>query len=385
MRRGTEYLSDPSALDSEADYNRLRDTIAQQKTDSGKYFEVVETLVATLSKRHEVPAIIVEYVPVVKDDALFLYVIADQEVQWCRLSRPLSDILSEARKLELLIRKSMDAYTLLQLSPSPDPDRVQEIQVIEDRLKQNCRTLGSVLFPTTLSVGGRSLSQALVGKSLIIIPHGALHNVPFSCLITNSGNSEQYLIDAVARLALAPSCETLGALLDLCASNLETKVDRVLLVGDVNEPSLPAVPQEFAAIGLAIGTDVISPVKAGLKERVQQSPAVHFAVHGFFDRNNPDSSGLRLADGVITSPEIRMLEDFETRLVSLSACETSIGATSAELDDVWSIASAFTFSGIPAVVGTFWKQDGAASADFFADFYRSIANNSNVGLPLEPP
>jgi tetratricopeptide (TPR) repeat protein len=367
-----------AATDTE-DLFRPESTVEKVRENGEKYLDVVQAFAATLSKRHGQPAIILEYVPVVKDDALFLYAVTSEQVRWCRLSRRWSDVLAEAQKQALLIKKSLDAYTQLRLSPSPDESLVTEVQQIEVRLKESCQALGNDLLPATLHVGDQSLPQAVAGRSLIIVPYGALHNLPFSCLRTSPGGSVQYLVDVVARLAEVPSSDTLRALFELCDSNLKTKVNKVLLVGDTNNSSLPAVSQEFSTIRLAIDTDTSGAIKEGLKPKVQQSAAVHFAVHGFFDRNNPAASGLRLADGVLSSSEIQMLEAYGTRLVTLSACETGHAGTSAELDDVWSIASAFTYAGIPGVIGAFWMQDGAASADFFGAFYRAVANGSDIG------
>jgi CHAT domain-containing protein len=162
-------------------------------------------------------------------------------------------------------------------------------------------------------------------------------------------------------------------------SNLEEKLKTVLLVGEPDNPDLPAVEAEFQGIKATFDSVTITSAKENLKPILQKSSAVHFGVHAFFDRSNPVASGLRLRDGTLTLDEIVMLEAFRTRVVTMGACRTAEAEVSSIGDEVWSLATGFMFAGIPAAISSIWEQDGEASRIFFTAFYKFLARNGDVG------
>jgi CHAT domain-containing protein len=109
-----------------------------------------------------------------------------------------------------------------------------------------------------------------------------------------------------------------------------------------------------------------------------EADILHYSGHGQYNWDNPEASGLRLRlptqddDGVLSLAEIReQLKLGETRLVSLSACET--GLTSIEpgqADEYVGLPAGFLLAGAPAVVASLWSVDDLSTALLMERFYR---------------
>jgi tetratricopeptide (TPR) repeat protein len=119
------------------------------------------------------------------------------------------------------------------------------------------------------------------------------------------------------------------------------------------------------------------------KERVLSLPntysAIHFATHGILDYSNIENSYLVLApegaepgSGHLTIDEVTQMTNlYDTRLVTLSACNTAIGK---EMIKGWLInpANAFLRSGVRTVVASLWQVDDAATSILMKEFYKNL-------------
>jgi CHAT domain-containing protein len=193
-----------------------------------------------------------------------------------------------------------------------------------------------------------------------------------------AAGQRRYLIDVVGRLTTVPSRTVLHSVVSLYKSNLDQRVSSVLLVGDPESMDLPAVQGEFEGIRRAIGRTTSATERKDLGPAVRSSPAVHFAVHAFFNHANLGHSGLSLKDGTWTLAEITRIAAKRTRLVTMGACESGQSGLLPG-DEVWGLANGFMFAGIPAVVGSLWKQDDEAARLFFSTFYTRMRNRQDVG------
>lgn len=140
-----------------------------------------------------------------------------------------------------------------------------------------------------------------------------------------------------------------------------------------------------------------------------QSPAViHLATHGFFypeplpsDKNTFKSSenpllrsGLVLAganrvwrggkpidgleDGILTAYEVANLNLSNTRLVTLSACETGLGDIRGA-EGVYGLQRAFRLAGVPTMLVSLWRVPDRETAQMMQLFYA----NYGRGIPIE--
>ncbi|HKH63216.1 MAG TPA: CHAT domain-containing protein, partial [Flavitalea sp.] len=87
---------------------------------------------------------------------------------------------------------------------------------------------------------------------------------------------------------------------------------------------------------------------------------------------------LFMQDSVIRLSELQYLERPSTRLVVLSACETTVGKN-ATGEGIYSLARGFAAAGIPSVAATIWKADEEAIYSISKLFHQHLSK----GLPMD--
>ena len=105
---------------------------------------------------------------------------------------------------------------------------------------------------------------------------------------------------------------------------------------------------------------------------------VHLAVHAFADKEFPDRAALVFAsdpksgaDGLLQVREIRELPMRHTSLVTLSACDTSVGRIDGE-EGVSSIVYGFLYAGSRSAVASFWSVDDSITSELMKVFYAEL-------------
>ncbi|MBI4877137.1 MAG: CHAT domain-containing protein, partial [Acidobacteria bacterium] len=330
-----------------------------------------QDLAAALSSRHGMEVVLLDYIPVEMRDRILLFVSDRQDVKLLELPATWEKTTATVRELQSLLRKSLELYSDLRSSKRRDPALENDIAKLEAEILDRLTTLGSSLVP-------ESVAARIRDKSVVVAPFGALHNVPFPALRVGGGGQPRYLIDHVARLANTPSVNALTLVLERYIKIAPDRVSKVLLAGNPKEPGLGAV-EEFAAVRAAFPEAGDTSAGAGLRELMRSRSALHFVAHAFFDARNTARSGILLGDGILNLADIAMLELDKTRLVSMGSCETGQADVSRAGDEVWSLATAFMFAGVPAVVGYQWRLDSVSSREFYGRFYRGLAGGQNVG------
>ena len=101
-----------------------------------------------------------------------------------------------------------------------------------------------------------------------------------------------------------------------------------------------------------------------------------------YSHADADSSGkepvLYLNDSAIYINEIQTIDDFQTQMIVLSACNTGVGKN-AKGEGIFSLARAFMSAGIPSTVTTLWQVDNKATYKLTEAFYKYL----NQGLPKD--
>ncbi len=107
---------------------------------------------------------------------------------------------------------------------------------------------------------------------------------------------------------------------------------------------------------------------------------LHLATHAEIDNNNPLYNKLIFADGDLTASDI-YLSDTKAKMAVLSACNTGFGKLE-KGEGVMSMARAFHFSGVPAVVMSLWKVPDRSTKEIMLHFYKYLkeGNSKNVAL-----
>jgi CHAT domain-containing protein len=232
----------------------------------------------------------------------------------------------------------------------------------------------------------RLLEPALAelrGRRLVIVPHAALHYLPFAALRSPAG---RWVVEEFV-LSTLPSASVLRYLLDKGVG----APARALVVGNPDLGSALALPwaeREARMVGQHEPDATVlvrgDATEAQVKRLVETVGLVHFATHGELSESDPLSSAVLLVPGAGEDGRLEVREvfalDLRARLVVLSACETGLGQLSRG-DELVGLQRAFLYAGTPAVVTTLWKVEDRASYELVRGFYgRLAAENASAAL-----
>ena len=226
------------------------------------------------------------------------------------------------------------------------------------------------------------LKPYLKTQKLAIVPHGALHYLPFAALIPKTDN---YVLDDY-QIRILPSASVMRFL------NSRTKNKRYMLaLGNPDlerdDLNLPGAQTEVESIG-ATQPNIESFFRKGasetlIKQSSSQYQRLHIASHGVFYPDNPMQSSLLLAkdesnDGNLTVSEIYDL-DLNADLVTLSACETGLGKIT-NGDDVIGLNRGFLYAGANTIISSLWQVSDSATADLMTLFYQNSGSDKREAL-----
>lgn len=256
-------------------------------------------------------------------------------------------------------------------------------------------------------------SAALAGKSsLLIVPDGALHYIPFEALLTEKVDRPYQNLPYLLRqysIAYIPSASVLSGLRELrqepalperkevvafapFASSEKRKVAGSEEGRWTFEP-LPASGREVAAIAELYPKATLSFVGDEAAEAaLTRNPAVatakrlHFATHAQIDELRPEHSALVLAertgeDGLLQVREIFNLK-LSADLAVLSACETALGKEITG-EGLMGLSRAFFYAGVPSLVVSLWNVVDGPTPALMVDFYKNLDRSQNKAKALQ--
>lgn len=271
---------------------------------------------------------------------------------------------------------------------------------------RDATTEGQALYTTILKPALDNRS----GRKLVVIPDGSLYRVPVAALTDDDGH---YLLESHT-ISYAPS----GTVFALLRSGAPFVPRRLLAVGDVDYRN--GFQRGFATIFRGVGEfrrdsfeelpgseDEVQAVRSALKDvdsvvlsRAQATETnfkrdadkpvtvMHLALHAVADTKYPDRAALVFApdpaageDGLLQVREIRTLPIAGTSLVTLSACDTSVGRVEGE-EGVSSIVYAFLYAGARSAVATYWPVEDTATADLMRAFYGELGHGTSKAEAL---
>jgi CHAT domain-containing protein len=237
-------------------------------------------------------------------------------------------------------------------------------------LTQRARRHLEVLYDLLL----RPIEGRIGERRLVVVPHRALHYLPFQAL--HDGTS--YLIER-REVSYAPS----ALVLKQCLGQQRRKVRKALLLGVADEQT-PRVRDEIEALrSLFPETVALLDSDATIEALRQHAPSadvVHFACHGQFRPDNPLFSSLRLGDGWLTVRDAYSL-NLHCALVTLSACETGVNDV-APGDELIGLARGFFAAGSASLLCSLWTVDDEATSEMMVDFYGRLRASSSPAKAL---
>jgi CHAT domain-containing protein len=220
----------------------------------------------------------------------------------------------------------------------------------------------------------RAIEPLLGERQLVIVPHRALHYLPFQAL--HDGDS--YLIER-REVSFAPS----AVVLQQCLERRKREFDTALLLGVADE-HIPRVNEELQALD-----EVFAGVKRFaneaattevLRRESNDVDVLHLACHAQFRSDNPLFSAVQLGDGWFTARDAYGLK-LNCGLVTLSACETGMNAV-APGDELLGLTRGFLSAGSASVLLSLWTVDDEATAELMTRFYGELARTKSPSAAL---
>ncbi len=285
---------------------------------------------------------------------LQLFVLTRDEIQ----IRPLA--LTTAQ-----VRQAFDDSGVLQrLMPGPD-GRLHKPWLLEQLYRH-------LVGPVAGLVTGK--------RRLLIVPHGALHFVPFPALSRGEQDGVPHALMDDFEIITAPSATVL---LEHGRHKSPALSRRTLALG-FNGARLRFAEAEAKAVANQASDHALTgerATRAGLQELAGRARWVHLSCHGHFDTAEPLASHLLLADGPLSAADILQSLKLNAELVTLSACETGRSQV-LRGEELIGLVRAFHYAGTPAVVVTLWPVDEASTMLLMQRFYANLRTGQPIAAAL---
>jgi CHAT domain-containing protein len=211
-------------------------------------------------------------------------------------------------------------------------------------------------------------------SKLIIVPHGALHYLPFMAL----ADGKSALIDRFSIRTL-PSASVLKQL----KRAKTVKTADILVFGnpDLGDPryDLAHAESEATAVARTVPRSKLLLRKeanlAAFRKYGGDFSYIHFATHGQFQAEAPLKSAILLtrdrdSDGMLTVDSLYSTS-LNADLVTLSACDTGLGAVR-HGDDLIGLVRGFLYAGSGSIIASLWNVDDLATSYLMTEFYSNL-------------
>ncbi len=101
------------------------------------------------------------------------------------------------------------------------------------------------------------------------------------------------------------------------------------------------------------------------------SDIVHFSCHGYFDFNDPLSSGIAINENDVLSVKDIFNSKISSHLVTLSACQTGINKIK-HGDELIGFTRSLLYSGVSSIVVSLWSPNAHVTKEIMVEFYIQI-------------
>ncbi len=325
--------------------NQLLEILRQLQQRGGASLMRVEPFeLANLQSQLDAQTAIIEYFSI--DDELIAFLITNREIHLRRA-------LGSERAISAMIDGLRFQIGSLRYGAA-------RIQTHLPQLAARARHYLAQLYDALL----KPFAEKLSAQRLVVVPHRALHYVPFHALYDGA----RYVIEG-HEVCYAPSAEVLSH----CLNAPARKFQKALLLGVADEQAPQVLDEALALKPLFPEAQVFLNEAAtldALHTHAADAEVLHLACHGQFRSDNPLFSSLKLSDGWLTARDAYHL-NLQCGLVTLSACETGINAI-APGDELIGLARGFFSAGAPSLLLTLWTVDDAATAELMKIFYQHL-------------
>jgi CHAT domain-containing protein len=189
--------------------------------------------------------------------------------------------------------------------------------------------------------------------------------LPFHALY----DGEKCLVDEFT-MSYAPSGGVLAACLRRPVS--QARGNLVFGIADARSPCIETEARRVAELlvdaQLYLG---IEATEDRLRLAAPQTRILHIATHGFFRRDNPLFSAIRLGDGFLSLFDLYRL-DLRADLVTLSGCSTGLNAVVGG-DELLGLTRGLLHAGARAVLLSLWDVQDESTCEYMATFYQRMS------------
>jgi CHAT domain-containing protein len=295
---------------------------------------------------------IVQFVP--EGDTISLFHISAQGSGVVRRIAPIDEVASRVQAFHFQIHRAIARGRL-------DQERTRRLT---DDCQRELGTLRSVLLG--------SIEPFLAAHPrLAVIPHGALHSIPFHAVL---GTTPDRVVTHV------PSASILARLMDRASKRA---TGPALIVG-VSDDLAPRAQQEALAVASVMpGATVLLGAHATLSavsHAMRGASLVHFATHARFVESDPQSSGIRLGNGWLTARDILSIP-LQGSTVVLGGCDTGKAEVNAS-NEVFGLVRPFITSGAADLALSLWPIHDELTEQFMKVLYTSMGGRGAGGASL---
>lgn len=299
-------------------------------------------------------AVLVEYASL--DGELLAFVVTDESLEVVR---------GLGREEEVTAALEQFRFQIATLRHGAERMR-KHLPHLTERVRLHLRALYDFLLAP--------LGERLGERRLVVVPHRALHYVPFHAL----HDGERYVVER-REVSYAPSANVLSH----CLARERRPLNRAVLLGVADERT-PRVRDEIETLA-PLFPDTVALLDAqvtlkALENFAPRADVLHLACHGQFRPDNPLFSSLQLGDGWLTVRDASRL-DLHCELVTLSACETGVSAV-APGEELLGLARGFFAAGAPSLLLSLWTVDDEATARLMSHFYTQLRAGETASAAL---
>jgi tetratricopeptide (TPR) repeat protein len=283
-------------------------------------------------------------------------------------------VLSHSQMKFISLAESSEVSTLLELL---------QFQLAKPHLgAEYVRAFGNTLL-RSIREHLEKLYQALIGPirewlsaaHLIIAPHGMLHNLPFQALF----DGERYLIDEFT-VSYAPSASVFA----VCQARPAPTGNASLILG-IPDEAVPLVQEEVVSVAESLPNPELflgpSATAECLRQKGQNCRFLHIATHGYFRRDSPMFSGIRLGDSYLSLYDLYQL-NLPAELVALSGCSTGLNVVAAG-DELLGLARGIIHAGAQTSLLTLWDVQDRSTTHLMKHFYGQLSIAPNKAQALQ--
>ncbi|MGE0488855.1 MAG: CHAT domain-containing protein [Vulcanimicrobiota bacterium] len=341
--------------------------IRRQHPGYGQFLSIRPVNFARIQSQVPADAVVLQTLPT--KDSLYLFVLT-------RESLKIRQVAVSRNELDSLVKQTRRALLATQASQMVRAGRAvaqapsNPVEGLEEALLHLHKLL---IDPVEPDIADK--------KVLAFIPSGSLMTLPLSCVARLKDDRLEFLIERKQVVSLLKSSD-----LEHLASAIPTGNRRLFAIGNP-DGSLPAAAEEAKSIGRQFPEATVLLGGEATLDRLQSladNEYIHLATHGVLNARDPNSSFLVLANQQkLAISDIAGLQLDQTRLVSLSACETALGESAQDTSELTSLADAFGFAGCPTVVASLWKVSDDSTRSLMEKFYTGLLAKKSPAQALQ--